>query len=45
MALFYKRVDDKTMRVEIYGMDDADNVIQPARTTTQFKRKDKKPQN
>jgi len=45
MALLYKRVDDKTMRVEIHGMDGADNVIQPARTTTQFKRKDKKPQN
>ncbi|MGA4577530.1 hypothetical protein [Limisphaera sp. VF-2] len=43
MALVYKRVDENTMAVEIYSLDESDNVVRPARNVTEFKRRDKPP--
>lgn len=45
MALVYRRVDENAMAVEIYGLDDADHLIRPARNITEFKRRENQPGN
>jgi len=40
-ALLFQRVDDNTMKIEIFRVDEDGELIYPARTSTEFKRKKK----